>query len=106
MWTAVGITTAISALTWLGIAYPPYAEARGWRLGQWVGGNGWYAYHGMAAISVLISGWKYGGFLGLAAVLVGGWIAAFVVIHALRSWSQMISLLSLPLALGWHWNIP
>jgi hypothetical protein len=60
----------------------------------------------VAAISVLFSGWKYGGFLGLATVMVGGWILAFILLHIFRSWSQLVSLLSLPLALAWHSNIP
>jgi len=105
MWTEIGATTAISMVAWLGITYPPYAEARGWRLGQWVGGSGWYTYHCIAILSVLFAAWKYGGFLGLAVVLVGGWIGAFVLIHLLRSHSQMFALLSLPAALMWHWNI-
>jgi len=106
MWGNVAATAAIASLVWLGISYPPFAEARGWRRGAWVGGNGWYLYHGAAALSVLFTGWKYGGLLGLVAVLVAGWFFAFVLIQIFRSASQRISLLSLPLALGWHLLIP
>lgn len=106
MWGNVAVTAVIGSIVWLGISYPPFAEARGWRRGAWVGGNGWYLYHGVAVLSVLFTGWKYGSFLGVAVVIVVGWFVAFALILVLRSWSQTVSLLSLPLALGWHLMIP
>jgi len=59
MWTSLLITAVIACLVMIGITYPPYALQRGWPIGEWAAGNGWYVYHGFAAFSVLFAAWSY-----------------------------------------------
>jgi hypothetical protein len=106
MWTSLLITGAIACLVQTGITYPSYAPNRGWPVSEWATKDGWYLYHGFAALSVLFAAWKYGALTGILFVVAFSFIGAFALAHILRSWSQAISLLSLPTALVWHWSIP
>ena len=81
MWTALLITAAIASLVQTGITYPPYALQRGWPIGHWATGNGWYVYHGFAALSVLFAAWKYGGLIGLPFVVILGFVGAFIIVY-------------------------
>lgn len=85
-----------------GIAYPPYAEARGWPIGEFAAKDIWYGYHGFAGIGVFVGAWVLNGLLGILVVVSLSWVCAFVVVHTLRSWCQVVSLLSLPSIVFMH----
>lgn len=105
-WMPLLITSAIAGLVIAGIAYPAFAQQMRWPIGELAVKDGWYVYHGIAALAVLFAAWKYGAVLGIPIVVALGFFLAFALVFFLRSWSQMLSTLSVPTALIWAWLIP
>ncbi len=102
MWASIIITAAIGVLAQLGTAYPGFAEAQAWPKGRWTGTSGWYGYHGLASLGLVFIAWSLMGILGLVVVIPLSFIGAFILSMIFRSWSQFISLLSLPMTVLWY----
>jgi hypothetical protein len=100
--SALTITIALGALTQLGVAYPHYAVTRGWPIGSFAAKDGWYIYHGLATLGLIWISWSLGGVLWIGMLIVGSFVGAFVLMHLFFSWSQTVSLFSLPLTIIWY----
>ena len=103
LWGYVLFAGLSFSLAFSGSTYPYYGPLRGWPVGEWAEKNGWFVYHGFAALTALFTCWKLGGLVGLLAGLMGGFIIAFGLVNLLKSWSQVASLLSLPSAIAALW---
>jgi hypothetical protein len=106
LWMPLLTTSAIAGLVVTGIAYPSFAEEMRWPIGALAAKDGWYLYHGVAALAVLFAAWKFGTLLGILIVVGLGFVIAFALVLLFRSWSQAISTLSVPAAAVWFWMIP
>ena len=83
------------------LAYPQYAHMRGWVVGSWTHSFGWVkTFAILNFVSALTLSAYYIGLLGVAGVLFGGFLLAFVLVTVLRGWFQALIPLSFAFAIG------
>ena len=83
------------------LAYPQYANMRGWVVGSWTHSFGWVkTFAVLNLVSSLALSAYYIGLLGVVGVLVGGFLLAFLLVSVLRGWFQALIPLSFIFAIG------
>jgi len=99
----VGISTLISGgLIFGGVAYPNYAQAKGWAIGSTTGGaiwSVWFLFGGLAYLAGMFSFW---GWLGLIAAVPAAFVHGLAFTLLLKRQMQLAAFLGPLLANIWY----